>query len=198
MTNAPGAGAVEGSPERFPDDVVVALHEAGLTLTCLPVRVDGGDWRAALFYVVPPGAPCLKGGRMLGGPFAVGFEADLHEHESGTVLELGVEIRTPVEYLRGTMLFLTGHASGHFEALGLLADGEELVLHVGDEYCRTLWRQRVALPAAHRAGIRALVDEAVGRDAVIRLTGRYDAEAAFRGAFEAVHGGARDDARAPS
>ena len=84
------------------------------------------------------------------------------------------------------MLFLTGHASGHFEALGLLASGDELVLHVGDQYCRTLWRQRVALPAAHRAGIRALVDEAVGRDAVIRLTGRYDAEAAFAAAVAAT------------
>ena len=179
--------------ERFPDDVVVALHEAQVTATCLPVRIDGGDWRAALFYVVAPDAPCLKGGRILGGPFAVAFEADLHEHEAGTVFELGVEIRTPVRPLAATMLFLTGHASGHFEALRLLAGRDEVVLHLGDAHCRTLWRQRVPLPEAHRAGIRALLDEAVGRDAVIRMTGRYDAEAAFRGAFAAAHG-----ARAPS
>ena len=181
-------GALAGS-DRFPDDVVVALHEAGVTLTCLPVRVDGGGWRAALFYVAPPDAPCLVGGRLAGGPFAVGFEADLHEHESGTVFELGVEIATPVAPLAGTMLFVTGHASGHFEALRLLADQDEVVLHVGDEYCRTLWRQRVPLAEAHRAGLRALLDEAVGRDAVIRLTGRYDAEAAFRAAFDAVRRG---------
>ncbi len=174
--------------ERFPDDVLVALHDGQVTFTCLPVRLDGGAWEAALFYVLPPGAPCVRDGRMRGGPYAVEFEADLHEHETGTVLELGIEIRTPVQPLAGTLLFVTGHASGHFEALRLLVEQPDVALFIGDEFCRTLWRQRVPLGQAHREGLRALIDEAVGRDAIVRLTARYDADAAFAAAVATVQG----------
>jgi len=163
---------------------MVAMHEAAVTATCVPVQLDDGDWTAALFIVAPGGSPCLRTGaggtvRLSGGPFAVQFEADLHEHEHGTVFELGVQIRTPVEPLDACLLFVTGHASAHFEALELLAGSERLSLFIGDEYCRVVWQQRVPLSGAQRTGIRSLLDEAVRRDAVIRLTGRYDPEAAF-------------------
>lgn len=158
---------------------MVALHDAAVTVTCLPVKLDGGEWQAALFYVVPPSAPARHGDLLPGGPFAVELEADLHEHEHGTVFELGIEIRTPIEPLRGTLLFLTGHSSAHFEALTLLTTQRELPLVIGDEYCNVIWQQRIPLADAHRTGFRTLIDEAVGRDAVIRLTGRYDPDAAF-------------------
>ena len=220
-----------GAAERFPDEVVVALHESGVTVGCLPVRIDDDDWRAALFYVVPPDAPCLVGpgrpyargaasvarrpdapagpgsvssrgdgvrsndaaapapgdavpprpppARLAGAPFAVALEADLHEHPSATVVELGIEIRTPGAPLVGSVLFLTGHASAHFDALTLLASQSDLPLFVGDEYCRVLARQRVPLGDAERGVFRSLLDEAVGRDAIIRLGGHYDARRAF-------------------
>jgi len=163
---------------------MVAMHEAAVTATCLPVQLDDGDWCAALFVIAPGGSACLRTGadgvaRVSGGPFAVQFEADLHEHEHGTVFELDVQVRTPIEPLDASLLFVTGHASAHFEALELLVASQQLSLFIGDEYCRVLWQQRVPVSEAHRAGMRSLLDEAVRRDAVIRLTGRYDPEAAF-------------------
>jgi len=160
------------------------MHEAAVTATCVPVQIDRDRWCAGLFVVAPPEAACVRTGpdgarRLPGGPFAVQFEADLHEHEHGTVFELDVDIRTPGQSLSASLLFLTGHASGHFQTLELLMAEPELSLFIGDEYCRLLWQQRVPLPATHRAGLRALLDEAVRRDAVIRMTGRYEPDEAF-------------------
>ncbi len=176
------------TPTRFPDDVVVALHDSGVTVTCLPVQLDGGEWQAALFYVVPLGSPALGTGALDQGPFAVQFEGDLFEHEQGTVLELDIEIRVPGNPLAGTLLFLTGHASAHFEALTLLGTQEDVPLFIGDPFCQVLCQQRVPLSEAHRAGFSELVAEAVRLDAVIRMSGHYDAEAAFTAASERQHG----------
>ena len=206
----PTSAAGGAAARRFPDEVVVALHEAGVTLGCLPVRIDDGDWRAALFYVVPPDAPCLvrrragrasdRGGDVAddaaalpGAPFAVALEADLHEHASATVVELGIEIRTPGTPLAGSVLFLTGHVSAHFDALTLLAAQPDLPLFIGDEYCRLLASQRVPLGDVERGVFRSLLDEAVGRDAVIRLSGRYDATKAFDEVLHAIGGTASGD-----
>jgi len=167
------------SPKKFPDEVVVALHETQLTLSCIPVQIDDQHWQAALFYVLSPDAPSLGKGALLGGPFAVGIEADTVEHDNATLIEIGIEISVPVEPLRGTLLFLTGHSTPHHEALKLLTTQQDLPLFLGDQHCNLLWQQRVPLSDAHREGFKELLDEAIARDAVIRMTGRYDPDAAF-------------------
>lgn len=167
------------SSQKFPDEVIVALHEASITATCMPIQLDGGDWQAAFFYVLSPDAACLSGGKLRGGPFAVSMDADLHEHDNGTMIEIGIEIVTPIEPCNGIMLFLTGHTSTHFDALTLLSEQAEIPLFIGDQYCNTLWQQRVPLNEAFRLGMMALINEAVTRDAVIRMTDRYDPDAVF-------------------
>ena len=164
---------------RFPDDVIVALHTADVTVTCVPVQIATEDWKAALFYVVPPDAPCLGGGQLPGGPFTVEMEADLHEHEHGTLIEISLSIATPAKPLQGTVMFLTGHSSTHFDAMKLLSQQDDLPLFIGDQYCNILSQQRVPLNDAWRRGFAQLLDEAVGRDAVIRMTGRYDPDVVF-------------------
>lgn len=164
---------------KFPDEVIVALHEANITATCMPIQLDGGDWQAAFFYVLAPDAPCLTNGKLLGGPFAVALDADLHEHDNGTMIEIGVEIITPIEPCKGVMLFLTGHTSTHFDALNLLSEQSEIPLFIGDQFCSTVWQQRVPIDENFRLGITALIGEAVTRDAVIRMTDRYDPDAVF-------------------
>ena len=167
------------APPKFPDEVIVALHEAGITATCMPIQIDNSDWQAAFFYILAPDAPCLRDGKLLGGPFTVALDADLHEHDNGTMIEIGIEIVTPIEPSSGIMLFLTGHTSTHFDALKLLSDQQEIPLFIGDQYCSTLWQQRVPVNDTFRHGIMALINEAVTRDAVIRMTDRYDPDAVF-------------------
>jgi len=174
MPQSPGQ-----SLQKFPDEVIVALHEANITATCMPIQLDGGGWQAAFFYVLSPDAPCFKTKKLLGGPFSVALDADLHEHDNGTMIEIGLEIITPIEPCKGVMLFLTGHTSTHFDALHLLSEQTEIPLFIGDQYCNTLWQQRVPVDEAFRLGITALISEAVTRDAVIRMTDRYDPDAVF-------------------
>lgn len=167
------------STQKFPDGVIVALHEASITATCMPIKLDGGSWQAAFFYVLSPDAACLTGGKLRGGPFAVAMDADLHEHDNGTMIEIGIEIVTPIEPSSGVMLFLTGHTSTHFDALTLLSEQDDIPLFIGDQFCNTLWQQRVPVNEAFRHGMMSLINEAVTRDAVIRMTDRYDPDAVF-------------------
>lgn len=165
--------------ERFPDDVMVLLHNANITLSCVPVQLDNGQWQAAIFFVLPADAPCLKTGTLLGGPYTVELDADLHEHEKGTLIEVGLEIVTPIEPSRGTMLFITGHSPSHFESIKLISQQDQLPLFIGDEYCRVLYKQNIPVSKAMQSGFKQLLDEAVARDAVIRLTGHYDPDLVF-------------------
>ncbi|MFK7995493.1 MAG: hypothetical protein AB8B87_15265 [Granulosicoccus sp.] len=165
--------------ERFPDDVVVALHHANVTVSCVPIQIDNEEWQAGLFYVLSADSPCLTNGKLAPGPFAVELDADLHEHTNGSLIEIGIDIATPVEHSLGTLLFITGHSSAHFETVKLLSTQADLPLFLGDEYCNVLYQQRIVLSDAMRAGFKQLLDEALGRDAVIRMTGHYDADVVF-------------------
>lgn len=168
---------------RFPDPVIEAMHHASLTFTCLPVQIDDGDWQVAFFYVLSPTAPCLHKGELYGGPYAVSLDADLHEHVSATVVEIGLQVETPGAPLRGAVLLLTGHSATHFDTLKLLSEQDDIPLFIGNPYCEVLWQQRVPLGDEHRKGFRSLLDESVSRDAMIRLTGRYDPDTAFAAVF---------------
>jgi len=164
---------------------MVALHHANVTVTVTPVQIDHGDWQAALFFVLPEDASCLANGKLIGkGPFTVAFDADLHEHDKATVIELGVEIATPPESQNGTLLFITGHSSHHFDVLKLLTTQSELPLFIGNSYCEVLSQQRVPLNQSLRSGLSGLLDEAVRRDALIRMTGHYDPDEAFSAVLE--------------
>ena len=159
---------------------MVALHHANITVTCTPVQIDHGAWQAALFFVLPEDAACLRDGRLIGsGPFTVAFDADLHEHEKATVIELGIEIATPPQAQNGTLLFVTGHSSHHYDVLKLITEQAELPLFIGNAFCEVLSQQRVPLNDALRNGLSHLLDEAVRRDALIRMTGHYDPDTAF-------------------
>ncbi len=165
--------------ERFPDDVMVALHHANVTVSCMPVQIDNEQWQAAIFYVLAADAPCLTNGKLEPGPFPVEIDADLHEHANGSLIEIGIDIATPTEHSRGTLLFITGHSTAHFETVKLLSKQDDLPLFIGDQYCNVLYQQRIVLTDAMRTGFGQLVDEALGRDAVIRMTGHYDPEVVF-------------------
>ena len=145
----------------------------------MPVQIDDEDWQAAVFFVLATNAPCLADGSLSSGPFSVEIDADLHEHTNGSLIEIGIDIATPVEPSRGTLLFITGHSPAHFETVKLLSSQADLPLFIGDEFCNVLTRQRIILSDAMRTGFKQLLDEALGRDAVIRMTGHYDADKVF-------------------
>lgn len=165
--------------ERFPDDVIVLMHNANVTVSCVPVKIENDQWQAAMFFIVPADAPCLTKGKLPGGPYSVELDADLHEHNNGTLVEIGLKIVTPIEPCSGTLLFITGHSSSHFDSLKLLTEQADLPLFIGNEYCQLLNSQRIPISGSMRSGLKQLLDEAVSRDAIIRMSGHYDPDVVF-------------------
>jgi len=191
--------------QKFPDPVIVAMHHAGTTVTCMPVQYDeagvavapsttssssasnqGGSvdagWESAIFFVLPLSVADreLKSLFPATGLFPVGLEADLIEHESGTLIELGIEIDLGLaEKPSGIVLFLTGHLPSHFEAVQLLSKQESIGLFIGDVHCNLLHQQRIPLADGHRSAFDSMLQDSIRRDALIRMTGHYDPEAVF-------------------
>ena len=195
--------------QKFPDAAIRAMHHAGTTVTCMPVVIgndgqalartssdglqqdptealaepaDDAIWESAIFFVLPLSVTNRQLKSLFPSQhlFPVALEADLLEHESGTLIELGVEIDLGLKQNpSGLVLFLTGHIPSHYEAVQLLAKQQSIGLFIGDVHCNLLHQQRIPLLDAHRSVFDSMLQEAVRRDALIRMTGSYDPEAVF-------------------
>lgn len=185
---------------KFPDAAIRAMHHAGTTVTCMPVVIDeagqavadasadlsadsaGAIWESAIFFVLPLSVTNKQLKKLFPSEnlFPVALEADLIEHDNGTLIELIVEIDLGLkDNPSGVLLFLTGHISSHYEAVQLLAKQQSIGLFIGDVHCTLLHQQRIPLADAHRSVFDEMLQEALRRDALIRMSGSYDAEAVF-------------------
>ena len=167
---------------RFPRAVRDAMRASGAAATCVPVQIDGERWQAALFLQLA-GPECKADRRVISrseGPVAVGIEVDLIKDEHAGVVALRAEVYTRSEDPMVSEILMTpGAGSSHFEALKLLTVQPRLCWFFGDEAYWLMHSQSHPLPPEQRAGFSELLDDTVRHDAVVRLTGRYDAAAAL-------------------
>jgi len=186
---------------KFPDAVIRAMHHAATTVTCIPVAIDqsqksGSDpkqlehgelqeensWESAIFFVLPLSVThaqiiSLFPANQL---FPVAMEADLIEHENGTLIELAIEIDLGLaDKPAGRIVFLTGHIPVHHEAVTLLGKQESIGLFIGDVHCKLLHQQRIPLAAGHRQVFNDMLKDALKRDALIKMSGKYDPDKVF-------------------
>ncbi len=168
--------------KRFPRSVREAMSRAGAAATCLPVRLDRGDWETAVFFQVS-GPECKEDRRRLrraDGPLPVGIETDLIESSHAAVIQLRLEVHTlPEDPLAGEILLTPGHASEHFDALKLLTRQPRLCWFFGDQAYWLVHSQAHPLDSEQHRGFEQLLGDALRHDALIRMTGRYDAQAAL-------------------
>ena len=171
---------------KFPDAVITAMHHAGTTMTCLPVRLDDQAWQSALYFVLPESIDNEVFEASLAGTdkITVALDADLHEMDSATIISLGLELHLNAVHgtalkPAGEVLFFTGHLTAHFENVKLLATQPGIPLFVGDRFCELLHQQIIPLSDEHRSVLAQLLSEAASRDALIRFRGQYDPDAAF-------------------
>ena len=140
------------------------------------------DWESALFFVLPLSVTHDELKSLFPSPhlFPVALEADLIEHEKATLIELGIEIDLGLsDSPAGRVLFLTGHLSAHHEAVSLLGQQQSISLFVGDVHCNLLHQQRIPLADEHRSVFREMLQDALKRDSLIKMTSRYDPDEAF-------------------
>ncbi len=158
------------------------MKKSGAMTTCSMVQFDHGNWEAAVFFEVG-GKECSKDRRILKrsqSPFDVVIEADLIEHTSACIYILRFEVMTdPENPLVGEVLLAPGLGGTHFDVLDNLTRQENLRLFFGDGAYRVMFSQQIGLMDQERAGINELLNSAVSHDALIRVTGRYDASCAM-------------------
>ena len=167
--------------KRFPAAVRVAMQASGAAATCIAVQLDGDAWEAALFLQLA-GPECKDDRRLLrrvDGNVRVGLEADIIEHASAAVVVLGLEVHTGEEPLHFEVLLTPGEATGHFETLKLLTTQPRLCWFFADGAGELLHAQHHALEDGYHSGFESLLADALQHDRLIRLTGRYDANAAL-------------------
>ncbi len=168
--------------QRFPEAVRQAMRTSGASATCIPVRLDGDTWEAALF-IQAAGPECKRDRRVLGKatrPLRVGIEADLIENPNAAVIMLRLEVFTlPDDPLASEILLTPGAVTTHFETLKLLAAQPRLCWFFGDQDFNVIHSQQHELTDEQRAGFDDLLRDAIQHDSLIRLTARYDARAAL-------------------
>lgn len=167
---------------RFPDAVCESMRASGALATCVPVKLETETWQTAFFLRIS-GLECENDRVILAAadrPLPVGYEGDVLKLESAAVIVLRLEVHTiPGDPLAAEILLTPGAVSGHVEAVRLLSTQPSVTWFFGDQHCRILYAQTHPLHADQHSAFKDLLGEAVAHDAMIRYTGRYDADAAL-------------------
>lgn len=166
----------------FPQAVRMAMQAGGATVTCMPVRLDGADWEAAVFFHLA-GSESKRDRQVLAKaerPFAVSIEADLLELQQASVVVLRFEVASiPEDPLTGEVLLTPGDVRTHFDTLQLLCRQQRLCWFFGDSDFRVLHSQQNPIGNEQRTSFDELLADCVRHDALIRASARYDAQAAL-------------------
>ena len=158
------------------------MQKMGTAATCMPVKLDDRAWEAVIFLYLS-GDECAHDRLALTRTkhsVPVGMEGDVIETENGAVVVLRLEVHTFSEDpLAVEILFTPGDAAGHFETLKLLSQQHRLCWFFARNDFKVIHSQQHPLTPEQRQGFDALALGAVKHDAVVRCTGRYDANAAL-------------------
>ncbi|MGH8502347.1 MAG: hypothetical protein ACREVE_07710 [Gammaproteobacteria bacterium] len=166
----------------FPAAVRCAMLASGSAATCVAVRLDDGEWEAALFVQLA-GDECKTDRALIAGsarPFSVGIETDVVRHQHAAVVVLRLEIHANrADPMIAEILLTPGGATDHFDVLKRLSRQAKLCWFFGDDHFNVIHAQQHPLSREQRADFDALLRDVVGHDALVRCTGRYDARAAL-------------------
>jgi len=151
--------------------------------TCVPVEFDQAGWESAVFFELG-GKECAEDREILKNcrqALPVSLEAEVIECDAAAVVMLRFEIMTQQSSpLAGEVLLTPGRGSVQFETLQNLGRQDVLRFFFSDSGYNIIHSQQLTLKDQERQGYQSMLDEAVRHDAMIRLTGRYDATAALK------------------
>jgi len=160
------------------------MSASGAMATCLPVQIDGSEcaWETAFFMQLagPESKPDRRRLRDPGKAYTIGIESDVIATESAAVVIIRAEIHTcENDPLSMEILLTPGQGGAHHEALQLLTRQPRLSWFFGDRAYWLIHAQSQPLGGQQHAGFRELLSESVRHDALVRMTGHYDAQAAL-------------------
>ena len=151
--------------------------------TCVPIEYDRQQWLSTVFFELG-GKECQQDRLVLASaekPLPIALEADMIPGNSAAVVMLRFEIGTrPQNPLAGEVLLAPGIGNIQFETMQYLTRQATLPFYFADAGFNVIHSQQVVLGEQERAGYQSILDDAISHDAMIRLTGRYDAIAALK------------------
>ena len=158
------------------------MQSSGAAATCVPVQLDGKQWETAFFFHVA-GPECKEDRRLMrkaGAPLRVGLETDVIETEFGAIVVFRPEVYTREnDPLACEILLAPGEGGTHFEALKLLGTQTRICWFFGDQAYWLVHSQQLPLDDEQRSGFDDLLRDALKHDTMVRMTGRYDSQAAL-------------------
>ena len=170
--------------KRFPEVVRNSMDYTGASVTCLPVSFGADNWEAAVFFSIG-GSECKQDRRSLsrleGAVIPVAIETDVIEHNSAAVVVVRLEAYTcgDEDPLVGEVLLTPGDKSSHFETLKLLSNQPVLRWFFADAAYWIIHRQQNQLRTTEHTIFQDVLDQSTQHDALIRMTGKYDVQAAL-------------------
>jgi len=166
----------------FPDFIRNAMRSSGAAATCVPVQFGRAEWEAAVFFHIagPESKLDRRQLRRTDGPVPIGLSVDVIEHANAAVGVLGLEVHATLhDPLVGEVLLTPGGYESHFDTLRCLSTQPLLHWFFGDQDFRVIHDQGNRLGDAEHREFAEAIERITRHDAVVRLTGRYDASLAL-------------------
>jgi hypothetical protein len=168
--------------DRFPQPIAQGMRNNGAMTTCVPVQFDNGVWESAVFFEVG-GKECKDDRRCLRKTrtaLPVTIETDLISHANGSIVVLRFEVETQkANPLVGEVLLVPGLGDTQFDTLKNLTEQKQIRWYFGDAAYEVIHSQQTGLFDHERQGYADVLQEAVNHDAMLRLTGKYNATSAI-------------------
>ncbi len=168
--------------DSFPQAIIRSMQQSGAMTTCVPVEFGADGWESAVFFELG-GDKCEVDRLILTEAFEalpISLEAELIDHTHAGVVMLRFEVMTnPDDPLAGEVLIVPGLGDVQFDTLKHLSQQNNLRFYFADETYKIIHSQQLRLSDQERRGYGQILEQAISHDALIRLTGKYDAMAAL-------------------
>ena len=167
--------------KQFPHEVQKIMREKEIDATCIPVQFDDESWESAFFFrVAGPESKqdrrCLKKNRTT----PTVLVTELMAHSNASVVLLRFEIQTIIDDpLVFEILLVPGEFNVHYECIKFLAKQRRIRDIFADSDYRVLQEQEQQVGDTQHEKFENLAREAFAHDSVLRMTGRYNAQAAL-------------------
>ena len=168
--------------QKFPVSIIKSMQQSGALTTCVPVEFSDGRLESTVFFELS-GDECEFDRQILKktrSPLGIKLEAELIEHARASVVMLRFEILTHADDpLAGEVLLVPGLGNVQFDTLKYLGSQQYLKFYFSDDEHNVIHSQQLVLSDQERQGYAQILEEVISHDALIRLTGKYDAMAAL-------------------
>ena len=167
--------------KEFPPQVKNIMRDRDIAATCMPVQFNSETWEAAFFlHVAGPESKQDRRTLKQDGVTPAILMAELLTHANAAIVLMRLEVQTVIDDpLVFEILLTPGEFSMHYECLKFLAAQKRIRYFFADTDFRVLQEQEQEISDVQHEKFENLAREAFAHDSVLRMAGKYNAQAAL-------------------